>query len=186
MIKWVAGMQKSVTRFDKRRWFFEQIWHSSAINKKMKRLVQQMIFWLLSVALLSSWSHAALPGWTSDFEQAKERAQKENKMLLVEFTGSDWCPPCMRMRQQVFSKKSFLAYASRRFVLVELDFPMRDPELKKKNDVYARQFRIEGMPMIVLLDQEGKEFERFFASDYPTEKEFVRHLDQVLQRREGR
>jgi thioredoxin-related protein len=86
------------------------------------------------------------------------------------------------MRQQVFSQKSFIAAASKHFVLVELDFPMGNPALKKKNDRYARQFRIEGMPMIVLLDENGRELERFFASDYPTEKEFLRQLDRVLEK----
>jgi thioredoxin-related protein len=138
---------------------------------------------MLCLLVFTSLGYGGIAGWTADLEQAKERAKKENKMVLIEFTGSDWCPPCMRMRQQVFSKKSFISHASKHFVLVELDFPMGNPALKKKNDRYAQQFRIEGMPMIVLLDENGNEFTRFFASDYPTEKEFMRQLERVLEKR---
>lgn len=90
----------------------------------------------------------------------------------------------MRMRKEVFSKKSFVEKASKRFVLVELDFPMANPALKKKNDRYAKQYRIEGMPMIVLLDDRGQEFHRFFASDYPDESQFLQYLDRVLERKD--
>lgn len=152
----------------------------------MRSLLQKSLFVMLCLVTWTSLSHGALAGWTSDLEQALAQAKKEHKLVLMEFTGSDWCPPCMRMRQQVFSRKSFIAEASQHFVLVELDFPMGNPALKKKNDRYARQFRIEGMPMIVLLDENGRELERFFASDYPTEKDFLRQLERVLEKRSKR
>lgn len=137
---------------------------------------------MLCLVAFSGLGHGALAGWTADLEQARERAKKENKMVLIEFTGSDWCPPCMRMRKNVFSQKSFIAHASKNFILVELDFPNGDAALRRKNERYARQFRIEGMPMIVLLDPNGQEFTRFFASDYPTEKEFLRQLERAIEK----
>jgi thioredoxin-related protein len=87
--------------------------------------------------------------------------------VLVEFTGSDWCPPCIAMRKNVFSKKEFVDAASKKFILVELDFPKGDKELSEKNQPLAEKYRIEGFPTVILLDSEGKEFTRFFASQFP-------------------
>ena len=69
---------------------------------------------------------AELEGWSSDLDKAMEQAKKENKSVLIEFTGSDWCPPCMMMRKTVFSKKEFVDGASKDYILVELDFPKAD------------------------------------------------------------
>nr|MCU0781790.1 thioredoxin family protein [Akkermansiaceae bacterium] len=91
-------------------------------------------------------------GWTADLDKALAQAKKENKLVLVEFTGSDWCPPCMFMREKVFSKKEFVAKASEKFVLVEIDMPRGDQETAKKNEPTVRKFKVRGFPTIVLLD----------------------------------
>lgn len=143
------------------------------------------ITWLASVTVstaLASVAFAATPeGWTTDLEKALEDAKKEKKAVLVEFTGSDWCPPCIAMRKNVFSKKEFVEGASKNFILVELDFPNGDPALKEKNQPYAEKYAIEGFPTVVLLDSEGKEFNRFFASEYPKVDSFLAHLGESLK-----
>jgi len=103
---------------------------------------------------------------------------------MLEFTGSDWCPPCIMMSKKVFSKEEFLKQASEKFVLVHLDFPNGDPELKKKNEPYAEKYEIEGFPTVVLLDSEGKEFTRFFASQYPDIDLFLSHLETSLENKD--
>lgn len=125
-----------------------------------------------------------LDGWGEDLEKGLEQAKKENKAVLVEFTGSDWCPPCMMMRKQVFSKKSFVEKASKDFVLVELDFPKKDKELAKKNQPLAEKYKIEGYPTVILLNAEGKEFDRFFASQFPKEEDFLKHLKDALEKKD--
>ena len=62
--------------------------------------------------------------WLTDFEAAKAQARSENKMLLMNFTGSDWCPPCMMLQKAVFAKPEFATYAVKRLVLLEVDFIM--------------------------------------------------------------
>jgi thioredoxin-related protein len=147
------------------------------------------ITWLASftvgVAALSAPAFAnTLEGWSTDLDKALETAKTQNKNVLVEFTGSDWCPPCIAMRKNVFSKKEFVDATSKNFILVELDFPNGDPELKKKNQPFAEKYKIDGFPTVVLLDSGGKEFTRFYASEYPTTEEFLGHLGKALERKD--
>lgn len=148
--------------------------------------MMKAITWLASVtvatAALTSTAFAKTPeGWTTDLEKAFEQAKSEKKAVLVEFTGSDWCPPCIAMRKNVFSKKDFISKASEKFILVELDFPNGDKAVKEKNQPYAEKYKIEGFPTVILFDSEGKEFTRFFASEYPKTGDFLAHLDKSLK-----
>lgn len=147
------------------------------------------ITWLASVsvgiAALSASAFATAPeGWLTNVDEAIELAKKENKSVMIEFTGSDWCPPCIKMKKEVFSKDEFLKGASEKFVLVHLDFPRGDKELKEKNQPMAEKYKIEGFPTVILLDAEGKEFTRFFASRYPTVEDFLAHLDKSLENKD--
>jgi thiol:disulfide interchange protein len=146
------------------------------------------ITWLasvsLSVAALSSSAFATTPaGWSTDLEKAFVKAKAEKKPVLVEFTGSDWCPPCIAMRKNVFSKKEFVDAASKKFILVELDFPNGDEAVKKKNEPYAEKYKIEGFPTVILFDSGGTEFTRFFASEHPSVEAFLKHLDTSLEKK---
>ncbi|MFU8892339.1 MAG: thioredoxin family protein [Luteolibacter sp.] len=147
------------------------------------------ITWLASVsvgiAALSATAFATAPeGWLTDVDEAIASAKKENKAVMLEFTGSDWCPPCIAMKKNVFSKPEFLEKAAEKFVLVHLDFPRGNPELREKNMPLAQKYAIEGYPTIILLDGEGKEFTRFFASQHPTVEQFLTHLDKSLEKKE--
>ena len=88
------------------------------------------------------------------------------------------------MRKNVFSKKEFVDAASKKFILVELDFPNGDAELKKKNEPLAEKYKIEGFPTVILLTPEGKEFTRFFASEFPKTDAFLKHLDEALEKKD--
>ncbi len=145
------------------------------------------ITWLasFSVAALSATAFASTPeGWTTDLDKAFEKAKAEKKSVLVEFTGSDWCPPCIAMRKNVFSKKEFVDAASKKYILVELDFPNGDQAVKEKNEPYAKQYKIEGFPTVILFTPEGKEFTRFFASEYPKTGDLLKHLDKALEKKD--
>lgn len=149
--------------------------------------MMKAITWLASLtigvaALSASAFGDTLEGWTTDLNKALEKAKAENKSVLVEFTGSDWCPPCIAMRKNVFSKKEFVTAASKKFILVELDFPKGDKDLKEKNQPLAEQYKIEGFPTVVLLGADGKEFTRFFASQFPKTEDFLKHLDEALEK----
>lgn len=130
----------------------------------------------VALFLAATFASAAKEDWTTDLEAAFKKAKEENKSVLVEFTGSDWCPPCKMMAKNVFTKKEFIEEAKKDFILVELDFPNGDKELKKKNEPYAEKYKIEGFPTVILFDSEGKEYDRFFASAHPSVEKFLAHI----------
>ena len=151
--------------------------------------MMKAITWLASVTLgvaaLSASAFASTPeGWSTDLEKAFKQAKEEKKSVLVEFTGSDWCPPCIAMRKNVFSKPEFVKAASKKYILVELDFPNGDKELKKKNEPYAEKYKIEAFPTVILFNSEGKEFNRFFASEFPKTDLFLDHIDKALEKKD--
>ncbi len=147
------------------------------------------ITWLASVTVgvtaLTSSAFASTPaGWTTDLEKAFRQAKAEKKSVLVEFTGSDWCPPCIFMRQNVFSKKEFVAEASKNFVLVELDFPNGDPAMKEKNMPFAEKYRVEGFPTVIVFTPEGEETTRFFASEFPSTEKFLKRINEAVEKKD--
>lgn len=147
------------------------------------------ITWLASVtvgvaALTSTAFATTTAGWMTDLDKAFVKAKAEKKAVLIEFTGSDWCPPCIMMRKNVFSKPEFVKAASKNFILVELDFPKADEALAKKNEPLAMKYQIEGFPTVILLDSNRKEFSRFFAADYLTTTEFLKHIDTALENKD--
>jgi thiol:disulfide interchange protein len=146
------------------------------------------ITWLAAVtcgAALTATAFASTPeGWTTDLDKAFEKAKTEKKSVLVEFTGSDWCPPCIAMRKNVFSTKEFVTAASKKYILVELDFPKGDPAVKEKNQPFAEKYKIEGFPTVILFTPEGKEFTRFYASAFPKTEDFLAHLDKALEKKD--
>lgn len=102
-------------------------------------------------------------GWLTDFNAAMAAAKSGNKMLLADFTGSDWCPPCMSLAKNVFATDEFKKFAKDNLVLLEVDFPRRKPisdEQKKANQELSDKFNIEGFPTVILFNADGKELNR--------------------------
>jgi len=150
----------------------------------MKAVTYLALFALSATALVGNAFAAPLKGWSDDLDKALEKAKAENKAVLVEFTGSDWCPPCKMMRAEVFSKDEFVEAAAKKFILVEIDFPNGDPDLQKKNQPLAEKYKIEGFPTVILLNSAGKEFGRFFASKYPKVEDFLKRLDSDVEKKD--
>ena len=97
--------------------------------------------------------------WNGNLEKAIEQAKKENKAVLVNFTGSDWCIWCKRLSAEVFQQKEFEEYAKKSLVLVMLDFPKdieQTQETKEYNNKLAQKYGIQGFPTILLIDGQGK------------------------------
>ncbi|MFN2622691.1 MAG: thioredoxin family protein [Chthoniobacterales bacterium] len=102
---------------------------------------------------------AAKPGWLTSLEQAQKEAQAKNRLLLMDFTGSDWCGWCIMLDKEVFSKPEFKDYASKNLVLLELDFPRMKkmpPEVTAQNEKLAIKYGIQGFPTVVVFDSTGK------------------------------
>ncbi|MCX6889138.1 MAG: thioredoxin family protein [Verrucomicrobia bacterium] len=132
---------------------------------------------------------AAEPVWLTDLDAAKAQAVKENKPVLVDFTGSDWCPPCKALHKNVFESAEFTAVASK-YVLVELDYPRKTPqapELKAKNAELSKQFGITGFPTVLLIDgKSGEVFGKTVGFGGQTAKEYLEKLASFKNTPEGK
>lgn len=114
---------------------------------------------LAVLALIAQGATAQESSWLTNFEEAKAAAKKDQKMILANFTGSDWCGWCIKLKDEVFSKPEFKEWAKEHVVLLELDYPRKTPqsdELKKQNAELAKEYQIEGYPTILFLDAKGK------------------------------
>lgn len=131
---------------------------------------------------LSVVSLSAAEGWLTDLDEGIKVAKAEKKAILVDFTGSDWCGWCIRLKKEVFDQKEFAA-VSKDFVLVELDYPQRkkqSPEEKAKNKVWAEKFAIEGYPTIMLLNANGEPFAQTgYQAGGPVK--YLAHLAELLK-----
>ena len=120
--------------------------------------------------------------WTTDLSKAQEKAKKEKKMVLVDFTGSDWCPPCKALHKNVFTSDEFLKYAKDNLVLVEVDFPKGKPqstEVKKANEELAKKHQVEAFPTVIVFDSEGKELKRESGYDGTRPAQYIAKLKKL-------
>ena len=138
----------------------------------------------LLVGLLLAW--VALPlaasegEWLTDLPKALERAKSDKKMVLLDFTGSDWCGWCIKFNKEVPSTTEFKQYAAKNLVLVEVDFPTRKklaPELTKANAALKDKYKINGYPTFVVLNAEGREVGRQEGYSEGGPKSFVAKLE---------
>src|SRR5882672_11063026 len=118
--------------------------------------------------------------WQTDLAKAQAQAKKENKLVMLDFTGSDWCGWCIKLNKDVFSTQEFADYAKKNLVLVEVDFP-RHKELaadqKKANQALQEKYKIEGYPTIIVLNPEGKKLGDLGYMNSP--KPFIKKLDDL-------
>lgn len=122
----------------------------------MKRL-------LFSAIVLAASTVFAGDSWQTDYKAALEQAAKENKPVLLDFTGSDWCGWCIKLNKETFSQPEFQKFAEKNLILVELDFPNNKPQadsVKKQNAELQAKYGVEGFPTLVLLNSKGKEIAR--------------------------
>lgn len=127
------------------------------------------------VATVPAFSWAG-DGWKTDYAEALKTAASEEKMVLLEFTGSDWCPPCKMLHSEILTKDDFKEFAGENLVLVELDYPNAKPqpdELKKQNAELAETYGIEGYPTLIVLDSAGKEVKREVGLAWSTPEELI-------------
>lgn len=116
--------------------------------------------WLMVVAAVAMSTGAfASEGWVTDFEKAKEIAKEQNKHILIDFSGSDWCGWCIKLDEEVFKEKVFKDYAKENLVLMLADYPRdkskQSAELIKQNEKLAKEFGVRGFPSIFVLAPDG-------------------------------
>jgi len=138
----------------------------------------------ISIGLIACWAllqaGAEELQWLTDLPKAQAQAKKENKLVMLDFTGSDWCGWCIKLNKEVFSKTEFAGYAKKNLVLVEVDFPRRkelSAEQTKANKALMQKYKIEGYPTIIVLDGDGKQVGELHYMD--SAKKFIAELDKA-------
>ena len=125
---------------------------------------------------------AATPeGWTSDFEAAKKKAAKENRLMYVLFTGSDWCGYCIKLQKEVLSKPNFIKLGEKDFVFVYIDFPRKSQaDNPIANRALAQMYKVAGYPTAFVMDANGKVLEKIVGA-FPL-KSYVKKLETVRRK----
>ena len=121
-------------------------------------------------------------GWTDDFEAAKAQAEKEGKLLLVDFSGSDWCGWCKKLDTEVFAQPEFLKGVKKDFVLVMVDSPkdkaLLSEKATKQNPELVKKYGISGYPTVLIMDAAGEVLEKTGYRDGGA-KAYVKYLKDV-------
>ena len=124
--------------------------------------------------------------WQTDFTKAKEDALKENRAILISFSGSDWCGPCIRMEREIFESNVFTNYATNNLVLVKADFPRQkknqlSKEQTQKNDALAEKYNPNGkFPLTLLVSSDEKILKEWEGLPKETADQFVEEIKSVL------
>ena len=125
------------------------------------------------------------PIWSLDLLSAKKQAHEENKMILLNFSGSDWCGPCIRLHKEILSSAAFEAYAKDHLVLLNADFPrMKKNQLSKEkqaqNDALADAYNKNGtFPLTLLLSADGKILKQWEGFPNETPEEFITDISSA-------
>lgn len=123
------------------------------------------------------------PLWLNNLDEAKLEAKENHKLIVLNFSGSDWCGPCIKMHKQLFDSEEFKAYSKENLVLVNADFPrMKKNQPDKKqlaiNSALADKYNKEGIfPLTLLLDASGKIIKRWEGLPKVTPAEFVSQIN---------
>lgn len=115
--------------------------------------------------------------WKTNFEEAKKEASDQNKKILLVFSGSDWCAPCIKLDNVVWKSEAFKSESEKKWVIYKADFPKKKVnqlslELAESNNKLAEKYNKSGsFPLVILLDKTGKVigmtgFKNISASEY--------------------
>jgi len=101
--------------------------------------------------------------WHEDYAEALQLAKAQDKKVLVNFTGSDWCGWCIKLDGEIFSKEAFIEYANENLILVKLDFPRKkeqSDEIRTQNRKLMGEYGVRGFPTVMVLNPEGEKIGR--------------------------
>ena len=118
---------------------------------------------ILTLISISTFTYANDLYWYENYNDALDKAANDNKFVLADFTGSDWCPWCIKLEEEVFDKPEFESYAEENLVLLKVDFPQSKElsnEIKKQNGLLEDKYNVDGFPTVLILDKEGEIVDR--------------------------
>ena len=143
----------------------------------LKSVLFLVCWWLVSHSL-------GAQHWLTDFEQAKEIAARDQRNIILVFQGSDWCAPCIKLDQSIWSTPEFQSYAKDHFVMLLADFPRKkinrlSAEQQVHNGHLAEIYNQQGhFPLVVILESDGTVigktgYKNLSVADY------IKHLESI-------
>lgn len=139
-------------------------------------------WFLFAAASLLSTAVFAAEGWLTDFDKAKAQAKEQNKHILIDFSGSDWCGWCIRLDEEVFQKEAFKAYAKENLVLLLVDWPQSGPDSKSiqtKSEPILKEFGVSHFPTVIVLSPDGKAIGKTgYQAGGPAA--YVEHIEKII------
>jgi thioredoxin-related protein len=147
----------------------------------MKRIFIAIV--LAAFSVLPLFADYPPAGWTDSITEAIQQAEAENKMILLDFTGSDWCEWCHRLENEVFDTRTFKNWSEDNVVKVFLDFPRgidQEDDTKLQNQLLQQMLGVQGYPTVWLLDSDLTPLLRTGYREGGAD-EYIRHLteDQI-------
>ncbi|MCW3093716.1 MAG: thioredoxin family protein [Ferruginibacter sp.] len=127
-------------------------------------------------------------GWLTNFEEASKTANDKHRLILLNFSGSDWCGPCIRLKNEIFQTKMFEDFATTNLVLVNADFPRSNKnklskEQVKQNEALADKYNTKGrFPLTLLIDADGKVLKEWDGLP-SSATQFIQQLKEVWDAR---
>ena len=133
--------------------------------KSMFKIIQKLIMVkiiALNLFCIFSMTFVNAQEWQTDFEQSKTIAAEDNRTIILVFQGSDWCAPCIKLDQEIWSTEEFKTFAKDNFVMLKADFPRKkknalSAEQQEESNKLAETYNTKGFfPFVVVLDKDGK------------------------------
>lgn len=125
--------------------------------------------------------------WGTDFEMAAARAESTQKTILITFSGSDWCKPCILLHQKLYDTPQFATYASEKLELVKADFPSsKKNQLSKvqtaKNEALAAKYNPDGVfPLAIFVSPEGEVLGTFGYDKAKSPEDYITAFKQYIK-----
>ena len=145
----------------------------------MNSIIPIVVLLALNTSLLAD------ENWLTNLEEAKKKAKSEKKLILLNFTGSDWCLPCVALKKKVFEGQEFKKYAPKNLVLLEVDFPRKAGKISKEqleyNKELAKKFRVTQYPTVVVASASGQELHRELGFNGDSKAYLTRLKDAKFQ-----
>lgn len=130
------------------------------INSASTVVLLLLIQFFTSIAFAKEKSDTLIT-WQTNFEEAQKQAETDGKLILLYFSGSDWCRPCMQLKLEIFETEAFKTFANENFILIQFDFPAKkanqlSKEQRMYNEKMAEKYNPQGaFPDVIIVDQTG-------------------------------
>jgi thioredoxin-related protein len=146
----------------------------------MRALTRRLAVALATLVLAAS--AYAKTGWDDDYAKCLAQAKAGKKLVLMDFTGSDWCSFCLKLEKDIFAQSAFKEYAEKNLVLMEVDFPNLKhlpDKVKKQNDQLMEKYGVETFPTLIVVDGEGNMVKQFEGYQNGGPEAFIAELNKL-------